>query len=295
MNKVLNIIDFIPKYLRIYGDLHLEFGNPFRPKKDDRDQDTALFLVGDIGKARHSSKMKASSSLMSFLIEMSPQYGAVVVIFGNHEYYSDSIGHAVQKARALLKEQGCDNVYILDNDVLMFGDKYRVIGSTLWGDFMNGNPTALWESSQKMNDYKYIRVMSEYGVSKNPSVRRFKVDDALALNRKAKIFLRETVAEPFVGDTFVLTHHCPSYNLIQEPYRSNKSSYYLNGSYASNMDDLIAYGDIAFWAWGHTHDAKIIDEDNRVLLTNSYGYYGENNKSDFKPDLILDAATRKVL
>ena len=124
-----------------------------------------------------------------------------------------------------------------------------------------------------MNDYKVIRIGSNY--------RKMNPDDTLKFHKKSKLFLQQKLGEFKNDKVWVLTHHSPSYQSIHPKYRMETT----NGSFASDLDDLILNNpNIKYWSHGHTHeslDYKI--EDCRVIC-NPRGYYNGYNNADLNLD-----------
>jgi hypothetical protein len=86
----------------------------------------------------------------------------------------------------------------------------------------------MMEASQCMNDYKVIRIGSNY--------RKMNPDDTLKFHKKSKLFLQQKLEQFKDTKTWVLTHHAPSYQSVHPKYRSSGIA---NGAYVSDLDDLI--------------------------------------------------------
>jgi hypothetical protein len=57
-------------------------------------------------------------------------------------------------------------------------EKIAIIGTTLWTDFFSGNPLVMFNVSMGLQDYRLIKVGSEYN--------RLRPDYILALHHKQK-------------------------------------------------------------------------------------------------------------
>ena len=109
------------------------------------------------------------------------------------------------------------------------------------------------------------------------------------LNILSKDFLEDTILNINSQNCIIITHHVPSYSLIDEKYKTIKMNEY-NQWFYSNMDNFISlYKDkIKCWIYGHTHtpSTKIIDEI--FFLCNPIGYPNENNKLELGKNIIFD-------
>jgi hypothetical protein len=63
--------------------------------------------------------------------------------------------------------------------------KIAIIGTTLWTDFFGGNPISMFDVSQCLNDYRLIKVGTDY--------HRLKPEYLLALHHRQKKKLFEEV------------------------------------------------------------------------------------------------------
>jgi hypothetical protein len=81
-------------------------------------------------------------------------------VLGNHEYYGKAIPKHTKQMRELFEGS---NVRVLENDRAVI-DGVVFLGCTLWTDFrLFGDPrVAGFEATQKMTDYKKIRVSPTY-------------------------------------------------------------------------------------------------------------------------------------
>eukprot|EP00456_Euglypha_rotunda_P046557 TRINITY_DN37051_c0_g2_i1.p1 TRINITY_DN37051_c0_g2~~TRINITY_DN37051_c0_g2_i1.p1 ORF type:complete len:122 (+),score=4.54 TRINITY_DN37051_c0_g2_i1:76-441(+) len=105
--------------LQILSDLHLEFGDayeklPFIPVKAP-----ILCLLGDIG-------YPSDECYRKFLLEQADRFWKVVVVAGNHEYYTSP---SVEHTNALIS-QICslrDNLHFLNNSTLRIPEIGRAV------------------------------------------------------------------------------------------------------------------------------------------------------------------------
>ena len=183
--------------IRVCSDLHLEccehgHGIP------DLGSGDILILGGDILCARHFKKDGPLHKVYDdFLQKCVSNFDEVLYINGNHEFY----GYNVEGTFDVLAEHLPKEIYYLENDFVKIKDTI-FLGCTLWTDFRNENPLEMMEASRYLNDYKTIRIGSNY--------RKLNPDDTLRFHKKSKLFLQQKL-EQFKNDkVWVLTHHSPS-------------------------------------------------------------------------------------
>ena len=140
-----------------------------------------------------------------------------------------------------------------------------------WSDFLNGNPMSYLQCDQAINDYRLIRA----GDGKH----RFKPQIAHSLHNISKVFLQENVKE---GDV-VVTHMAPSLLSIHEKYKNDMN---INGSYASDLSELILDTKPELWFHGHMHTSFDYTIGNTRILCNPRGYVGEELNSEFEPNAL---------
>ncbi len=229
------------------SDLHLEFGG-MEPEPEGGD---ILVLAGDV----------CIKCRVDWINDIANRYNHVIYVLGNHEFYRGAIDNTYKKTR----EHLVDNVHLLENESITI-DGVTFHGATLWSDFLNGNPMSYLQCSQRINDYRLIRS----GTGKH----RFKPQIAHKLHNISKVFLQENVKE---GD-IVVTHMAPSLLSIHENYKDDIN---INGSYASDLSELILDTKPKFWFHGHMHNSfDYMVGDTRVLC-NPRGYVGQEINQDF--------------
>ena len=259
--------------VKVVSDLHLEccehgHGVP------DLGEGEVLILGGDILCARHLKKDGPLRKVYKdFLKKCSDNFAWVLYIAGNHEAY----GYNYEGTWDVLKENLPDGIHLMEDNVVKIAD-WNFIGSTFWTDFRNENALEMMEAAQCMNDYKVIRISSNY--------RKMNPDDTLKFHKKSKQFLLDQLELFKNQKIWVLTHHAPSYQSVHEKFKRNGIA---NGAYVSDLDDLILdHPEIRVWSHGHTHtsfDYKI--GDCRVVC-NPRGYYNGYNNADLNIDFDLN-------
>jgi 3',5'-cyclic AMP phosphodiesterase CpdA len=263
--------------VKICSDLHLEcnedgYGVP------DLGEGDVLILGGDILCARHfKTDGKLHKVYDDFLQKCVENFDEVIYLQGNHEAY----GYNYEGTWKVLKEHLPSSIHLLENDFVKIKD-WVFLCCTLWTDFRNENPLEMMEASRFLNDYRTIRIGSNY--------RKLNPDDTLGFHKKSRAFLEEKLEEFKNQKVWVATHHAPSYESIHPKYRMETT----NGSYASNLDDLILSNpQIKYFSHGHTHSSFRYKIGECEVICNPRGYYGHNTSGlnlDFDPNLeiVLD-------
>lgn len=254
--------------IKIASDLHLEFFNALEYLPDVGLGDV-LILAGDIVCARHLNKNGYLRDVyLRFFDNCSKNFEKVLYVMGNHEFY----GYNYKSAYNTIKENIPSNFYLMENDTVTIGD-WNFIGFTFWTNFRNANPIEMLNAEMYMNDYKVIRVDSNY--------RKLRAQDTLGFHRASIDYLFSQLNE-YDKNVFVISHHAPSYQSISEEFKNANC----NDSFCSQYDNLILnYNQIKYWVHGHVHspfDYKI--GDCRVIC-NPLGY--RHDSITYDPSLYL--------
>lgn len=260
-------------YIRLASDLHNEFA-PWQIPELDTDKDTVLVLAGDID-------MRARSA--DWMAKVAPRFKAIVMVLGNHDYWKDSLDTAPKRLKNRIAELGLSNVYVLDREAVVIDDDVlpvRFIGATLWTDFMNADPFAMFDAVQTMKDYKKIR--NQGG--------RTNLHTKAILDRHLgdKTFIKQTLAEPFEGHSVVVTHHAPSPQSTDDKYKTPEQKY-SNAAYHSNLEEWARPLVFTYWFHGHTHTNFVYPFGAvGTVMCNPRGYASIELNDDFDPTLRLD-------
>jgi predicted phosphohydrolase len=259
--------------IKVVSDLHLEtceqgHGVP------DLGEGEVLILGGDILCARHFKKDGPLKKVYNdFLQKCVSNFDEVLYINGNHEAY----GYNYEGTFDVLAEHLPKEIHYLENDFVKIKD-WVFLGATLWTDFRNENALEMMEAAQCMNDYKVIRIGSNY--------RKMNPDDTLKFHKKSKLFLQQKL-EQFKNDkVWILTHHSPSYQSIHPKYRSSGIA---NGAYASDLDDLVLSNpQIKYFSHGHTHSSFRYKIGECDVICNPRGYFPTEVNPDFDPNFKVE-------
>lgn len=254
--------------IKIFSDIHLEHyvAGQYFPHLGRGD---VLILAGDILCARH---FKTDGYLHSvydtFLNDCSKNYDKVLYVKGNHEFY----GYNYEGTHKKILDNLPDNFHLLENDTIKIND-ISFIGFTFWSNFRNANPIEMMDAEQYMNDYKVIRIGSNY--------RKLRAQDTLNFNIKSRDYLLNQL-ETLKENVFVISHHSPSYRSIADEFKTASC----NSAYCSDYDGLIMnHPQIKYWVHGHTHTPFDYKIGECRVICNPVGYPGQH--TGYKPDLFI--------
>jgi predicted MPP superfamily phosphohydrolase len=287
--------------IQYVSDIHLETRpNTSKPNFKDILYPVApyLALCGDIGNP-------LTPNYEEFLKYCSENFELVFYVLGNHEYYNsykvekllktrkfitdlqfkelseklelDSVESRLRKIRGVCSKY--PNIRLLNQDSYKFPDSdYVVIGCTLW-------------SKLKMHPYKYTVFNDFYRICEdNESLLH--PDTYNKWNSSDKEYIRNTLKTLYEENPnykiIMLTHHCPTYDVIVDKYRlddpDNMNSFFANDDEEKLVEQI---SNIKLWLCGHTHGCKKITVNDTIIATNTYGYDGEVIEG-FKKDAIVE-------
>jgi len=144
---------------------------------------------------------------------ISQNFKKTFVIAGNHEYYSKS--KSIEETNSFLHTyfQKFDNISFLDNNYEHY-ENYCFIGTTLWSKITN--PKYEINDVYNIPNFDYIKYNR--------------------LNMLSVDFLENALQNN--DNCIVITHHVPSYSLIDVKYKTHKMLPY-NQWFYCDLDDLI--------------------------------------------------------
>jgi len=258
------VINYIYMKLRYLSDLHLEFIKPQKLDKfinkiftDEITNDEICVLAGDIGNPYTSNYDK----LMKFI---SKKFIKSFVIAGNHEFYNKKKN--MNETIAFLKEyfNNFENITFLNNSYEYY-ENYCFIGTTLW--------SKITDLSTEINDIHAI-----------PNFNCIQYNE---LNKVCVNFLEEALENNY-SQCVVITHHVPSYSLINDKYKTSEINNY-NQWFYCDMDNFIEKkkDKIKCWIYGHTHTPSDVIINEIPFLCNPIGYPNENINFNFQNRIII--------
>jgi predicted phosphodiesterase len=255
--------------LKLLSDLHLEHfcaGQYFDPGEGD-----ILILAGDILCAKHLKKQGYLAEVYEkFLDDCSKNYQKVLYIKGNHEAY----GYNYEGTHKTIQEHLPDNFQLMENDTVKIGD-WHFLCATFWTDHNRENPLNMMENGTYMNDYKVIRITSNF--------RRMNPDDTLKFHKESKKYFEEKLKLYENDNVFIVTHMAPSYQSNSPRFRGEST----NSAFCSNLDDwILEHPQIKYWVHGHLHSYANYTIGNCRVICNPVGYPREI--TDYNPNLEIE-------
>lgn len=250
--------------LLIYSDLHLEFGNEFKPPKDS-DADL-MILAGDI----ITFLPRGFEALKDFLSEWKKP---VVFITGNHEFYTKRCMQKCSQDFAKFAEENLSKFAWLDNSCFQHND-IKIFGGTMWTDFNKFDPLAMMQAKMQMNDYHAIRRYQNY---------KLRPEDTVKMHQDFKQKLVKWLEANRGERTVVITHHAPCLNP-----NSNFKGSSLQPAYNSlDMLAIIEEYQPDLWIYGHTHECDDQMIGKTRIVSNQFGYYQQQECKEFNPDFLV--------
>lgn len=249
--------------LWVLSDLHIDINRaspldlPASPPEHD-----VVVIAGDIGEGLADS--------VDWIAANGFNRVPVVYVCGNHEFYGHDRHEELERGRR--HASGHDNIHLIERDAVVIGG-VRFLGCTLWTDY------ALYgEAEQAMRDAgKYL---SDHVTIANRG-RSWTPYDAREEHFASRAWLTNRLAEPFDGQTVVVSHHAPSESSVHPKFRANR----ITPAFCSNLDDLVAQADI--WVHGHTHASFDYRLGKCRVVNNPRGYV-KREKTGFRNDLVVE-------
>jgi predicted phosphohydrolase len=259
--------------IRYLSDLHLEFIHPNKlchilnkiqslnriTITPSHNTSEVCILAGDIGNPYQPN-------YDTFMKLISTRFKKTFVIPGNHEYYNET--STIDDTNVFLENyfKQFNNISFLNNTYEHYKN-HCFVGTTLWSKITDTKPFHI-----KLNDMHRIP--------------KFDCDAYNQLNNMCKDFLKCTVKNN--KNCIIITHHVPSYSLIDEKYKVPKMLPY-NQWFYNDMDEFVNEhkDNIKCWVYGHTHmsSSKIIN--NIHFLCNPMGYPNESTMHDYNAHIVL--------
>lgn len=266
--------------IRLCSDLHCELVAPecysdhfnYILPPLPQDAETVLVLAGDLFSLKNPDTYKP-------LIEyVKDRFKAIVLIFGNHEWYGGTIPKASIDFLEYIKP--FKNIHYLDADNV-FIDDVEFIGATLWTDFNKGDIGTMQCSHTYMNDYNYIRM--------DKPVRYITPKDLLKIHKKELKAITDLLKVDNGYKKVVITHMGCSMKSVHPRYENAGLSNY---SFTSDLESLILEYQPQFWIHGHTHESLSYNINNTKVIVNPVGYrhhyVNAYENPDFNRDLVLE-------
>lgn len=260
--------------IQVVSDIHLEFGATVVPNAKDTD---VLILSGDICVAADYHSERYVNRYNAFFDQVCKEFKNVVYVFGNHEHYHGNFATTANILREKLS--GYSNLHILDIGHVDIDD-VRFVGGTLWTNFDNSNPQAMWDAQRMMNDYRGVL----NGENADPySGPKFVPADAIMYHEAMLKYIDEQCAQH--NKIVVVGHHTPSYASIEGRYVGDA----LNAAYASHLSEYILdRTQIKLWTHGHVHVSQDYMIGTTRIVCNPRGYYGYEENEAFNDIKVVE-------
>lgn len=227
-----------------------------------------LVIAGDIG--TFVNRDKIIKKINDNYIGEDKKFKSLVYCYGNHDYYVTD--------HFWMKKHG--NMYcgplVTDNHVDI-KDDVVFICSCMWSPIFDQIRV-----SSGMNDYVYIRGFS---VAKCNELFEHNAQWILDMNKLYKDQGMKTV---------VVTHHLPTYQLVDDQYKGGPYSY-LNEAFAvMDVEWQQKFFDAGIDLWLHGHSHQFMDRtiNNTRFVRNPFGYdwptIHEYLHTNFKYDCVIE-------
>lgn len=253
---------------QIASDLHLEFytesGISFDTLLDSSDAaETILILAGDIG-------YPEDQITKNFLEWCCDKWKYIVWIYGNHEYYTNSSSPLTmdEKEQKGIQYRFPNLKLLLDEPFDIPQSDLTVYGTTFWTELEEDD----LDIQYRLNDFKkiYLQPNRKLNVYVWNEYHRASKEDVKGILDKAQEQGRRAI---------IITHHLPSYTMIQECYQGHP----LNAGFASHSDSLLHHPAVALWACGHSHGFM----KNGKCILNARGYPREESNTTYDRKCIV--------
>jgi hypothetical protein len=269
--------------IQIISDLHLE---QIDRKVDSWQQELVEPRCNTVASLGDLCELEHAEMWHSFVSYLSTHWKTVLIVNGNHEYYSDH--HTSMEDLQQRQSQWAakyPNVYIMDDRGIII-EGVMIFGSTLWSEIPGAYESNV---SEKIKDYHliYVNRLVEVPTEQGSAPRQLTVTDVNRLHTTARLKLHEYILEhpniPFV----VLTHHAPLRNGTSAPEYELDRDRHLNTAFASDLSKLM-YPNVKLWAFGHTHWHTDFVFCNTRIVSNPHGY-GKTDKCNvsYKRDWVI--------
>ena len=199
----------------------------------------------------------------------SKNFRQVLLVPGNHEFYSNGDVTARGDSWQWMFRENVGYYY---NKVVRIDDTDFIL-TTLWSKI----PVQyMYHVHWGMNDFRQIMYDG----------RRFQPEDFNAEHEKCLKFLKQAVNESTAKHIVVVTHHLPTLKVVAAQHQGS----FLNGAFATELGNFIAYSRIDAWIYGHSHTNIDATIGNTRIVCNQLGYvyYKEHHKNGFERNKVIE-------
>lgn len=236
------------KKLQYISDIHLEYTEKIPKIKKTGDY---LALLGDIGNPYNKN-------YQDFLKYSSDNYEKIFLLSGNHEYWNlddKNIKTMMQIEKQIENiTNNFSNIYYLNNKSHNLDKNYIILGTTLWS-WIKKN------FDSQMGDDNRIFIKNDKPITNH---------DLNYLFFENLIWLVENIQNNHHKKIIVLSHHLPSFELIDDVYKNEKYNKY-HQKFASDLNFIIKKP-IYAWLCGHSHSNLNKNINGVYCGINAIGY-----------------------
>jgi predicted phosphodiesterase len=270
-------------YLRQLSDAHLEFhydsfdSATVTAQKHVKqilpalatDKKSVLIIAGDL------ATIHTPRRIVNFLKLVQPRFRHVIYVLGNHEHYHANLDTSEDALLDAINESSLEK-----DAITVAGNRTRVVNvhgvrficATLWSDFLNNSEQSKLACRAGIRDFHVIKVGS------GADERLLRPDDLLPIFHRTVGEIEHALSTaPSMERTVVVTHHLPTMQAVDPRFTITANDRLLNGSFVSNLDELISKYQPAYWFFGHTHTPYRGKIGETQLVCNPIGYPGEHN------------------
>lgn len=265
--------------IQLLSDLHLETHPHFVPEVAPTAD--ILVLAGDVGSYQTGSMLVDHADADFGLARFSPRRDLaawpVPVFFvpGNHEYD----GMPFEEAHERLQET-CERLHIIWlHQRVHVVNGVRLIGCTLWSDFealvpQHGPLTQQLKAREKAERAANFYLRKTGTTFKGEA---FLSDAVRAQALADQAWLAQTLSEPFLGPTVVVTHFAPTLKSADPRYGLTPGT----AGFCNALDHLLPKANL--WLHGHLHCAQDYVHMGCRVAANPLGYARKNEQLAFEP------------
>lgn len=245
--------------IHVQSDTHTEFGVAAGQSCSSH----VTVCAGDIGTVTRKPGL-----IKRYFEQIHQVTDHVIWVLGNHEFYHGEYNQVIDNAARLADDM---SVKLLDeaiNTQEVVIDDVTFWGSTLWTDLRGNDWLVSTKIENGFNDF--------YCVTKDD--RTFRAADTVEINSRT----REKIN--WNADV-IITHHSP----ILRPHRRFATDDITYGFCNTGLDEQIVDSHVKYWLYGHTHDSRVDDLNNTIVLSNQQGYprrIGPSSEIIYEDDLF---------